>query len=96
MSAIYGFCMANGVPSWENKLEVVNGNASVDCVHGVGRARGGQDERCLADRRAVENARKATRLLRLDGIEFMEMTIWSRTGSTITIWDGRGSMNFGQ
>src|SRR5258708_34835214 len=24
------------------------------------------------------------------------MTIWSRTGSTITIWDGRVRMNFGQ
>jgi hypothetical protein len=44
----------------------------------------------------VRSACGATRFLRLGGTEFVERTIWSRTGSTITIWDGWGRMNFGQ
>ena len=44
----------------------------------------------------VRNAYEATGLLRLDGIEFVAMTIWSCTGSTITIGHGRGRMSFGQ
>ena len=81
---------------WKDQVSRCERRDFVDCVpRALLEERVPQDSRWLAGT-VGSNACGATRFLRLDGIEFVAVTIWSRAGSTITIWEGRGRMNFGQ
>ena len=81
---------------WKDQVSRCERRDFVDCVpRALLKERVPQDSRWLAGIVGSECLWGNT-IPRLDGIEFVAVTIWSRTGSTITIWDGWGRANFGQ